>query len=62
MRTVCDATFRAEAERFRLRFTCDDCALFDSERDRCAHGFPIDEHRPAKDAEYIVFCKEFALR
>jgi hypothetical protein len=58
------AGFRGERERFALRFTCEHCALFDPDHNRCAHGFPTDEHRLAyydrSDAE-IVFCKDFEL-
>ena len=58
------AGFRVERERFALRFTCEHCALFDPEHERCAHGFPTDEHRLAyyerSDAE-LVFCKDFEL-
>lgn len=58
-----DARFRDEAERFSLRFGCDDCAHFDAEGERCTHGYPVEEHRatPAA-APWVVFCKEFALR
>jgi hypothetical protein len=57
--------FREERRRFALRFTCEDCAQFDPEREQCAHGFPTDEHRLAHyeqpDAD-IVFCKDFDLK
>ena len=62
MRIRQDSEFRLEAARFALRFTCESCALFDSERERCAHGFPTEEHRseryrdPAAD---VMFCKEW---
>lgn len=59
-----DATFRAERNRYALRFTCEDCALFDDVRERCAHGFPTDEHRAARyvdSASAVVFCKDFEL-
>jgi hypothetical protein len=57
--------FPAERERYALRFTCDDCALFDPDDASCSHGFPTEEHRlshyevPGVD---IVFCKDFELR
>ncbi len=65
MRVPQDARFRAQRVELRLRFTCDDCAMFDPERARCAHGYPTEEHRRARyerepDAP-IVFCKEFDL-
>ena len=56
--------FREERRRFALRFTCEDCALFDPERASCAHGYPTEEHRverydhPGVD---LVFCKDFEL-
>ncbi len=37
--------FRDDCARFALRFTCEDCALFDPDRELCSHGFPTDEHR-----------------
>jgi hypothetical protein len=51
-------------ERFRLRFTCEFCALFDEQRETCAHGYPTTEHREARYADpeaSIVFCKHFEL-
>jgi hypothetical protein len=57
--------FAAQRARFGLRFTCEDCALFDPELQRCAHGFPTDEHRDAhyesRDAP-LVFCKDFEMQ
>jgi hypothetical protein len=57
--------FRDDRERFALRFTCEDCALFDPEQESCAHGFPTAEHRrsyyESADA-YLVFCKDFELK
>lgn len=58
-----DALFREQAERYRLRWNCEDCALFDPERG-CAHGFPTERHRRARydDPEAaLLFCKEFDL-
>jgi hypothetical protein len=58
------ADFAAQRERLALRFTCEDCALFDPEREACAHGFPTDEHRQkhyAKPGVELVFCKDFEL-
>jgi hypothetical protein len=56
--------FAAQRERLALRFTCEDCALFDPEREACAHGFPTDEHRQryyARPGAELVFCKDFEL-
>ena len=64
MKLAQDEAFRQQRERFRLRFTCEHCALFDEAREECAHGYPTTEHR---DAHYrdpdarIVFCKHFEL-
>lgn len=59
-----DEVFREQRERYRLRFTCEHCALFDDAKEKCAHGYPTTEHR---DAHYerpdalLVFCKHFEL-
>lgn len=60
-----DAVFRQQRERYALRFTCEHCALFDPEREACAHGFPTEEHRLAYYARAdapLVFCKDFELK
>jgi hypothetical protein len=59
-----DATFREQRERYRLRFTCESCALFDDQRETCAHGYPTTEHRNAhyeREDALLVFCKHFEL-
>jgi hypothetical protein len=59
-----DERFREQRERFRLRFTCEHCVLFDDQRESCAHGYPIQEHREARyldPSATIVFCKHFEL-
>jgi hypothetical protein len=59
-----DRVFREQAEHYRLRFNCEDCGLFDAEREACVHGFPTTEHRAAyyRDPDSrIVFCKHFEL-
>jgi hypothetical protein len=63
LRLPYDPRFDEQRERFALRFTCEHCALFDAERERCAHGFPTDEHRLAFYATPgpIVICKDFQL-
>jgi hypothetical protein len=64
MKIVQDERFREQREHFRLRFTCEHCALFDDVKETCAHGYPTTEHR---DAHYrdpdapLVFCKHFEL-
>lgn len=59
-----DAVFRLERDQFVLRFTCEDCALWDASRDACAHGFPTREHRVKRylrEDATVLFCKEFEL-
>jgi hypothetical protein len=59
-----DARFRLQRASFNLRFTCEHCALFESERGTCAHGYPTDEHRERyyeSETAPIVFCKDFEL-
>jgi len=60
-----DEVFDEQARRFRLRFCCEDCALFHDPTGRCIHEFPNEEHRASVyEAGYplIVFCKDFELR
>lgn len=61
MKVPKDARFADDAARFALRMHCEDCAIFDAPRGRCAHGFPTEEHR--RDARHglVVLCKEFEL-
>lgn len=63
MIVTADDRFRLEARAYRLVFTCEDCAWFDSDTGRCSHGYPNDAHR-ARDLDRmaeVVFCKEFEL-
>jgi hypothetical protein len=58
--------FDAERRRFALAFTCEGCAHFDPDAERCASGYPTEDHRLARydrdpEAE-VVFCKDFDLR
>lgn len=52
-----------QAERFHLRFGCEDCAHFEVERGLCSFDYPNHEHRRAAPVELkvIVFCKAFEL-
>ncbi len=62
MKLVADGRFADEAERFRLVFTCEDCAHFEPRAEVCGHGYPNEEHRRARyerGAALIVFCKEW---
>ena len=62
MQTPVDERLRSEAERYRLRFTCEACAHFDG-KDACAHGYPTEPHLAVNLAEstLLEFCKEFEL-
>jgi hypothetical protein len=54
--------FEREEKAFSLRRHCEDCVLYDVERptrDRCAHGYPTEEHARATAGELVVFCKDF---
>lgn len=58
-----DARFRAQRERYRLKWNCEDCALFDR-RVGCAHGFPTERHRKSRyddPTADLLFCKDFEL-
>ena len=57
-----DERFAHESKRFRLKWNCEDCALFDEEGDRCSHGYPDERHRRARYEDptaALLFCKEF---
>jgi len=59
-----DPRFHEQRKRFDFRFACEHCALFDPERERCAHGFPTEDHRVAHYASLdavIVLCKDFQI-
>ena len=57
--------FREEWKRYDLRFCCEDCVHLDLEIQRCAHGWPDQEHRLAyyesEACKEVIFCKEFEL-
>jgi len=63
MITQVDPRFREEAERFALRFACEDCIWYDAEAQRCSHAYPNEAHRRVDlDAvHHVTFCKEFEL-
>jgi hypothetical protein len=61
VKTRLDPRFRAEAERFSLRFACDDCAHFDAPRERCSLGFAAAPRRNAIDGDTFESCKTFEL-
>ncbi|MGD8317236.1 MAG: hypothetical protein PVH21_01700 [Myxococcales bacterium] len=63
MKVEQDEQFRLQRERFRLRWNCEDCALFDRDRG-CAHGFPTHRHRRSRyddPSADLLFCKDFEL-
>lgn len=60
---VVDRALRDEIARYRLAFSCDRCAQYDPESDRCSLGYPVAPHRRS-DVEAmseLVFCKHFEL-
>jgi hypothetical protein len=63
VRTRVDTLLRSEAERYQLRFTCEDCAHFSPEARACAHGYPTEAHQGIvlESAVSLEFCKEFEL-
>ena len=54
---------RQEAERFALRFRCEECAHFSPELRTCGNGYPTEPHRGVELAtrSELLFCKEFEL-
>ena len=55
-------TFREERERYRLEFTCEECANWHAEREACSILYPADPHREhtvaaTPDGERVYFCK-----
>ena len=60
MKIRVDERLAREAERFRFRFRCDDCAHFDGAR--CGEGWDASEHRlPIAVEREIVFCTQFEM-
>jgi hypothetical protein len=64
MHIVMSPRFLEEAERYRLAFTCEECAHFDPESEACAIRYPTADHRRdrvmgAPDGERVFFCKMF---
>lgn len=59
-----DETFRSEAEKYGLRWNCEDCGRFDPEARKCAHAYPLERHLKARYEDPtvpILFCKEFEM-
>ena len=61
MKTRVDARLRREADLFRLRFACDDCAHFDDRGARCSLAYPAAPRRDALDGPELELCKSFEL-
>ena len=65
MKTPTDARLRDEAERFTLRFTCEECVHFDAASARCGNGYPPGPRAGAiaraHDDGELAFCKEYEL-
>ena len=65
MRLPMSQEFRDQWRRYDLRFCCEDCVHLDLQTQKCAHGWPDQEHRVAyyedQKCEELVFCKEFEL-
>jgi hypothetical protein len=61
MKTRVTLRFLDEADRFALRYACDDCAHFSARETACAHGYPLGERRgrTLRDGDELSFCKEF---
>ena len=62
MRTRVTLQLVDELSRYRLLYTCDDCAHFSADpRALCTHGYPIGERRDRilEVGDAIEFCKEF---
>jgi hypothetical protein len=58
-----DERLRDEANRFRLRFGCEDCAHFAPESARCGNGYPTRPHLGVDlgRVQTLEFCKEFEV-
>ncbi len=61
MRTPVDSRLLDEAARFAFRFSCDDCAHFDADRERCSLGYPAAPRRDALERAHLELCKDFDL-
>jgi len=57
-------TVAEERERYDLRHTCEECAHFDAQSERCRSGWPTEPYRRAfyeNNPPGLVMCKEFEL-
>ena len=58
--------FRAQTERFKLYYTCDDCMHFNKEEERCMEFYPIEalrtpDHPVRLGDKSWLFCKCFEM-
>ncbi|HAA55914.1 MAG TPA: hypothetical protein DCE42_14215 [Myxococcales bacterium] len=58
--------FLDQAEKYNLRYLCEDCVYFDDVEDDCVHRYPTAPHRKAyiedKPLEkMLIFCREFDI-
>lgn len=63
MKTPTSASLRREAERFELRFACDDCCHRTEIAGAlaCSLEFPVELRRESITLEELAFCKSFEL-
>jgi hypothetical protein len=63
VKTPVDERLILEARAFELRFCCEDCAHFESDRGRCGNGYPVEAHRarPLEGLSSLEFCNQFEL-
>ena len=63
MITRVDARLRLEAERYSLRFGCEQCVAFDPDRGVCVHAYPNEDHVgiDLSKVDSVVFCKQFEV-
>ena len=66
MRLFVDDRYLQDRARFALRATCDHCAHFDPDAERCSLDYPTAPHREAlhqglRDGDVLMFCKTFEV-
>lgn len=63
MITKVDPRLIREVTEFRLRYSCEACVHFVAEDERCAHEYPVEQHREVaiEQRRVLVFCKEYEL-
>jgi len=58
--------FLDEADRYQLRFQCEDCVYFNADTGACVHSYPNEPHRRTyfEDdpiGKVLIFCRDFEL-